>query len=126
MPLSSKERFRDTMYQLSLCCAWKWGLTQGKASRPLDVFRRELYRVSEDLRDPAPLAAWLQLCETMVREGLQDLPGGPRRGGDLKSSGAGGGRGAGPSTARLALASLRYHPQRVPDVVHKSEPPGGC
>ena len=66
----SKARLQDSMYQLSLRFAWKWGVEQGKAYKALDVFRRELMRLSEDLRDQGPLLAWTVLCEAMVQEGV--------------------------------------------------------
>ena len=49
----SKARFRDAMYQLSLRFAWKWGVEHGGAYRALDIFRREIFRLSEDLRNLA-------------------------------------------------------------------------
>ena len=51
----SKSWHRDTMYHFSLRFAWKWGVEQGKAYKALDVFRRELFRLSKDLRDSGPL-----------------------------------------------------------------------
>ena len=66
-------RLRDTMYQLSLRFAGKWGVQQGKAYKALDVFHRELMRLNEVLHDPGPLLARAGLCEAMVHEGLQEL-----------------------------------------------------
>ena len=69
----SKARFRETMYQLSLRFAQKWGVEQGRAYKALDVFRREVFQLSEDLRDDKPLLTWMHLCEAMVMEGLREL-----------------------------------------------------
>ena len=69
----SKARFRETMYQLSLRFAQKWGVEQGCAYKALDVFRREVLQLSEDLRDDKPLLTWVHLCEAMVMEGLREL-----------------------------------------------------
>ena len=69
----SKARFRETMYQLSLPFAQKWGVEQGRAYKALDVFRREVFQLSEDLRDDRPLLTWMHLCEAMVMEGLREL-----------------------------------------------------
>ena len=69
----SKARFQETMYQLSLRFAQKWGVEQGRAYRALDVFRREVFQLSEDLRDDKPLLTWVHLCEAMVMEGLREL-----------------------------------------------------
>ena len=69
----SKARFRETMYQLSLRFAQKWGVEQGRAYKALDVFRREVFRLSEYLRDDKPLLTWMHLCEAMVMEGLREL-----------------------------------------------------
>ena len=69
----SKARFRETMYQLSLRFAQKWGVEQGHAYKALDVFRREVFQLSEDLRDDKPLLTWMHLCEAMVMEGLREL-----------------------------------------------------
>ena len=69
----SKARFRETMYQLSLRFAQKWGVEQGRAYKALDVFRREVFQLSEDLRDDKPLLTWMHLCEAMVTEGPREL-----------------------------------------------------
>ena len=69
----SKARFRETMYQLSLRFAQKWGVEQGRAYKALDVFRREVFQLSEDLRDDKPLLTWMHLCEAMVMKGLREL-----------------------------------------------------
>ena len=61
----SKARFRETMYQLSLRFAQKWGVEQGRAYKALDVFRREVFQLSEDLRDDKPLLTWMHPCEAM-------------------------------------------------------------
>ena len=61
------------MYQLSLRFAQKWGVEQGRAYKALDVFRREVFQLSEDLRDDKPLLTWVHLCEAMVMEGLREL-----------------------------------------------------
>ena len=69
----SKATFRETMYQLSPRFAQKWGVEQGRTYKALDVFRREVFQLSEDLRDDKPLLTWVHLCEAMVMEGLREL-----------------------------------------------------
>ena len=49
------------MYQLSLRFTWKWDVEQGRAYKAVDIFRRELLRLTEDLHDPRTLLAWIEL-----------------------------------------------------------------
>ena len=69
----SKARFRETMYQLSLRFAQKWAVGQGCAYKALDVFRRQVFPLSEDLRHNKALLTWMHLCEATVMEGLREL-----------------------------------------------------
>ena len=48
-------------------------MEQGRAYKALDVFRRELFQLSEDLRDDKPLLTWVHLSGAMVMDGLRKL-----------------------------------------------------